>query len=166
MDNFLKTNRPLLVGVFSGQNFQEINRIVNICRLDLVQLHGEETPDFARLISVPVIKAIHVMGDDSANSVLERIRKYEGSAAYILLDTGIKGAKNQGGSGKSFDWNIVTSVQNKYPIFLAGGLSALNIGEAMRYNPWCFDVSSGVELSMGKKDLIKVSSFIKAVKGE
>jgi phosphoribosylanthranilate isomerase len=166
MDAFLKTNGPLLIGVFSNDSFQEINRIVKACRLDLVQLHGDETPQFARLISVPVIKAIHIMEDDSANSVLEKIRKYEGSANYILLDTGIKGAKHQGGSGKSFDWNIVTSIQSKYPIILAGGLSSSNIEEAMAYNPWCLDVSSGIELSKGKKDLKKMESFIKAVKSE
>jgi phosphoribosylanthranilate isomerase len=166
MDEFLKTNGPLIIGVFSNESFQEINRIVKACRLDLVQLHGDETPQFARLISVPVIKAIHIMEDDSVNSVLEKIRKYEGSAKYILLDTGVKGAKHQGGSGKSFDWNIVTSIQSRYPIILAGGLSPLNIGDAMTYNPWCVDVSSGIELSKGKKDLNKMESFINAIKGE
>lgn len=166
MDEFLKKNGPLLVGVFSNQLLEEINRIVKKCGLDLVQLHGNETPQFVRLISVPVIKAIHIMEDDSADTILERIREYKGSAKYILLDTGKKGAKYQGGSGETFDWSIVGTIQRNYPIILAGGLSVSNIRQALNYNPWCVDVSSGVELSIGKKDFQKMEAFIKTIKGE
>jgi phosphoribosylanthranilate isomerase len=166
MDSFLEQNGPLLVGVFSNQSLEEINMAVSLCKLDLVQLHGDEVPQFVRLISAPVIKVIHVMEGDSIEEILSRIRAYEGSAKYILLDTGIKGAKQQGGSGKSFDWNIFNKIKDIYPVILAGGLSISNISQALAYNPWCIDVSSGLEHSVGKKDLKKTEAFIGIIKSE
>ena len=163
MDEHLTQNGPLFVGVFFNQTVDEINRIVKLCRLDLVQLHGDEIPLFARLISVPVIKAISVMENDTAASIISKLRVYEGSANFVLLDTGIKGAK-AGGTGKSFDWTIVKQVQRLYPVILAGGLGLSNIKNALELNPWGFDVSSGVEQEKGKKDPQKLEEFIRIVK--
>jgi phosphoribosylanthranilate isomerase len=81
----------------------------------------------------------------------------------ILLDTSIKGNKDGGGTGVTFDWSIAQQVQNGgLPVIIAGGLTADNIKDAVgTIRPWGVDVSSGVEASPGKKDLEKVHNFVK-----
>lgn len=159
------TRSPLFVGVFSNETVQVINRIVSEVGLDLVQFHGDEDPSLARLISVPVIKAFHVMDDASSSSLSGSIRKSEGSIGFALLDTGDKTKSQQGGSGKSFDWEKAKDLS--IPFILAGGLNEVNVAEAIKMTgALAVDVCGGVEdaLVKGKKDLGKVEQFIKRAK--
>ncbi|KAI9097064.1 indole-3-glycerol phosphate synthase-domain-containing protein [Phlyctochytrium arcticum] len=162
---------PRFVGVFSNQRIVDIQRILTQVPLDLVQFHGDESASLASLISVPVIKAYHVLPGDTAAAVTARIHAPDavGCVALPLLDTGIKGTAQQGGSGQTFDWNVAVEVQKQggAPVILAGGLTDDNVSEAVRQvRPWCVDVSSGTEAEgrKGHKDHEKVRRFVHAAK--
>lgn len=159
----IENNRPLFVGVFSNSTVEEMNEIVELVGLDFVQLHGDEHPLIAKDIHVPCIKAFHVMAGESSQDLVARLEKGCGSLAGILLDTGIKGLQQQGGSGIQFDWNIANEIQENYkiPVWMAGGLTHENVNEAaIKIKPFVVDVSSGVEQSKGLKDHDKVIRFI------
>jgi phosphoribosylanthranilate isomerase len=145
------------VGVFVNETKEEIERIGREVGLTHVQLHGNESAEFCRSLSLPVIKALGIEGKDS----LEKIKDYP--CEYLLLD-GPKG-KYQGGNGLSFDWSILKDqdLLGKKMI-LAGGLHEGNVLEAVnQVRPYMVDVSSGVETD-GKKDLNKIKRFIDKVK--
>lgn len=143
------------VGVFVNE---EIGIIKDLCDkniIDLVQLHGDENKEYIKMlkkeISKPVIKAIRVK--NSLNDV-------SFNTDYILFDTF---SKNQyGGSGESFNWSLVKNY--KQPFFLAGGLNIENIENAIKIaNPYCVDISSGVETN-GVKDRGKMIEIVKKVR--
>ncbi|KAJ3395650.1 bifunctional tryptophan synthase trp1 [Lobulomyces angularis] len=163
-----KYTRPLFVGVFSNHTLQEINEAVINLGLDLVQLHGnlQEELQYSELIKCPVIKTFHVMSGDDNKEVLKHEIEYSfGKISFGLLDTGIHGKLQQGGSGISFDWNLAAEIQ--VPCILAGGLTSENVKEAIQLaNPWCVDVCGGVEMNgvKGKKDINKIKDFINTVK--
>ncbi|WP_374120939.1 phosphoribosylanthranilate isomerase [Neobacillus sp. PS3-12] len=150
-------NDIMKVGVFVNETKEEIDRIGRVVGLTHVQLHGNESADFSKSLSLPVIKALGIEGKDS----LEAIKEYP--CEFLLLD-GPKG-KYQGGNGLSFDWNILNEqdLLGK-KVILAGGLNEGNVLEAVRQvRPYMVDVSSGVETD-GKKDLNKIKRFIDKVK--
>lgn len=150
-------NDIMKVGVFVNETKEEIDRIGRVVGLTHVQLHGNESADFSKSLSLPVIKALGIEGKDS----LEAIKDYP--CEFLLLD-GPKG-KYQGGNGLSFDWNILNEqdLLGK-KVILAGGLNEGNVLEAVRHVcPYMVDVSSGVETD-GKKDLNKIKRFIDKVK--
>jgi phosphoribosylanthranilate isomerase len=147
------------VGVFVNEAVETVNRLAREVPLDLVQLHGAETPEFTRLVEVPVIKAVRVRGAID----VEHLRAYKASA--ILLDTYVEGA--HGGTGRTFDWDLARPVVRAgLPVLLSGGLTPENVAEAVRrVQPWGVDVSSGVESRPGRKDHDKVRAFIANAKG-
>lgn len=152
--------RPLLVGVFAGQSVDEVNDIADAARLDIVQLSGGEDEQFADAVRWPVLRALHVGGDDTAEAVTERANA--GHEQAILLDTA--SVEANGGTGTTFDWDIAEAIARRIPVMLAGGLTPLNVaGAVRRVRPWAVDVSSGVETE-GRKDIEKVRAFIAAVK--
>ena len=157
---------PQMVGVFVNLPATDINFIAESCRLDWVQLSGDESWDYCRLIKKPVIKAIHIFSNSTVEQILYEIKKgfsyLSSENLKILLDTRIKGA--YGGTGKPFDWKIAREVSGQYPVFVAGGLDINNIVQMItEVAPWGVDVSSGVE-SQGKKDIDKIRQFIQKVK--
>ena len=152
--------RPLLVGVFADQPADEVNNLAEAAGLDLVQLSGHETPEFARQIERPVIKALHVGPGHNASDLWDRAGEY--LSAAVLLDTAKAGAL--GGTGEAFDWEIAREAAAKLPFMLAGGLDPENVAAAVAtVRPWAVDVSSGVETG-GVKDIEKIRAFIRAVK--
>ncbi|KAJ3123137.1 bifunctional tryptophan synthase trp1 [Physocladia obscura] len=160
-----ESKRPLFVGVFSNTLFEEINQIVRETGLDIVQLHGDEDPKLvAPLICAPIIKAFHVHAGDTASDVAARIGHGRGVLLGALLDTGVKGVQQQGGSGVAFDWEIARAVGREHgiPIWVAGGLDAGNVRTAVgQIGAAGVDVASGVEGSVkGKKDHGKVELFV------
>ncbi|KAI9360029.1 indole-3-glycerol phosphate synthase-domain-containing protein [Zopfochytrium polystomum] len=165
-----KLGRPLFVGVFSNENYETVNAVASLVGLDLVQFHGNEDPRLhSPLVRVPVVKAFHILGGDTGESVADRIALGSGYLSAVLLDTGVKGLAQQGGSGTTFDWNLAAAVvQRGTPIWVAGGLTPENVQQAVaQVRPWCVDVSSGVETDQkGVKDAAKVRSFVKAAKSE
>lgn len=142
----------LKIGVFVNETKEAIEEIANVSGINVIQLHGDETPEFCSSFSLPVIKALSVGSPDDLSQLDEF------SCEYILLDSP-KG-KYRGGNGVSFDWSILNKPMQDKKIILAGGLNPENVGEGIKAtNPYMVDVSSGVETE-GKKDPKKIKRFI------
>ena len=147
------------VGLFVDNEIGEIEDIVNHCKLDAVQLHGNESPEMCTKIrfQTKVIKSFHVKKEPQV--LRNEIENYRVDA--YLLDTFIKG--KAGGTGQTFDWRIAEGLSQR--IIVAGGLTPNNIGTAIaQLQPYGVDVSSGVEKSPGKKDTNKIHSFVRQVR--
>ncbi|AUZ60479.1 Phosphoribosylanthranilate isomerase [Pseudomonas sp. XWY-1] len=146
------------VGLFVNASRCELNEILEVVPLDLLQFHGDETPQDCEGYHRPWIKALRVRpGDD-----LEAASRLYAGARGILLDTYVPGVP--GGTGEAFDWSLVPARLGK-PIILAGGLSADNVGQAIaQVKPYAVDVSGGVEQAKGIKDAAKIAAFMRAVK--
>ncbi|KAF9980347.1 bifunctional tryptophan synthase trp1 [Modicella reniformis] len=160
--------KPMIVGVFRDQSLEDITRIVDTLKIDLVQFHGGENPEMAKFLPVPVIKAFHVKGNESPKEVIQAVAGTRGLNAYCLLDAASKSGGYGGGEGQTFDWSIakavVDSQEGGFPVLLAGGLDPENVAEAVRQvRPWAVDVSSGVETN-GEKDGKKIKTFIESAK--
>lgn len=147
------------IGVFVDASPEEIQETYRQVPLDVIQFHGGESVEFINNIGLPSIKVLSVHSDED----VKRATEYE--ADYFLFDT--PGTDFKGGSGMTFDWELMTSVGiQTNNIILAGGLNADNVGEAIRrVKPYMVDVSSGVE-SMKRKDENLIRGFIQAVRDE
>ncbi len=147
------------VGVFVDEKPETVNEIVSACGLDMVQLHGSESPAYCKMIDVPVIKAFRIKNND----YLKEMKLYRDYAEMFLLDTYIPGVA--GGTGRTFDWNLAATVSEAGKIVLAGGLNPQNVAEACRIaRPYAVDVSGGVETD-GVKDVTKIEAFICNARG-
>ena len=147
------------VGVFVNETAEQINKIADHCKLDRVQLHGDESPAFCKKIRRRVIKAIRVKDIQS----LKKLSDYPVSS--FLLDTFSE--DQYGGTGRVFDWNLAYPAKKYGPIILAGGLTPINVHQAIqRIQPYGVDVCSGVESQPGIKDHKKMKAFLKNVKAE
>ena len=147
------------VGVFVNADASLVNRAVLECTLNVLQFHGEESPEFCSQFGVMTLKAIRVR-DESSLAEMERF----GTDGF-LLDAFSKEAR--GGTGESFNWELARrATEHGKPIFLAGGLTAENVAEAVQtVQPFAVDVSSGVESAPGKKCAEKMRAFVAAAKG-
>ncbi len=143
------------IGVFVDEDFDEVNRIAKLVGLSGVQLHGNETVDYISKISHPVIKSFGV--DESFDFSL--IEAYKDCA--IFLD--VKDTKQFGGTGNSFDWELIPAdVRNR--IIIAGGVGINNIEDIYKnINPYGIDLSSSVEVSPGIKDANKIIEVLNIV---
>ena len=146
------------VGVFVNPEEDVVSRVIGELGLNIAQFHGDETPEFCQLFPVMTIKAFRVR--DAAS--LEALPNYPTDA--WLLDAYV--ADQLGGTGAKFNWELAVAAQKLgRPIFLAGGLTPENVGDAVRQvHPYAVDVSSGVESAPGKKDHAKMRAFVKAAK--
>ncbi|HLM02061.1 MAG TPA: phosphoribosylanthranilate isomerase [Pyrinomonadaceae bacterium] len=148
----------LKIGVFVNESLEKICETAETARLDGVQLHGEETPAFAREIkartNLEIIKAFRVSPEFKPEDVLQ----YETDA--VLLDAYSR--HEHGGTGETFDWEIAKKVREIFPkMYLAGGLSAKNvIGAVEKVKPFAVDSCSALEKEKGKKDKLKTIRFI------
>ena len=146
-----------MVGLFVNEELEKINWTADYCGLDVVQLHGDETPEDCLEVKRRVIKAFRIHDIVS----IEPLHKYQVSG--YLLDTWCPEA--YGGTGKTFNWEMAAAARQYGRIILAGGLSPDNVIEAVRtVQPYAVDVSSGVESAPGKKDRAKVKEFIRRAK--
>ena len=163
--------RPLVVGVFQNQPAEFIREMVETCGLDMVQLHGQEGMAAASETNcgVPALRVVDIeTGTDGTQTVasVDAVQKILDGVtpdpAAILLDTSIKGSKEGGGTGVTFDHSIAEQLQNRgLPVIIAGGLKPDNVKDAvMKTSPWGIDVSSGVEQNPGKKNHDAVSKFV------
>jgi phosphoribosylanthranilate isomerase len=147
---------PKFVGVFRDASPAEMRRIAETVGLDLVQLHGNETDDDARAVAIPAIKSVHV-GDTLPDTGAVP------SAEWLLFDT--LDDRRSGGTGRRFNWSLLSEWKRTKPFFLAGGLDPDNIGAAISLvRPDAVDVSSGVERAPGVKDHEKVRHLIERVR--
>ncbi|MEX0770781.1 MAG: phosphoribosylanthranilate isomerase [Balneolaceae bacterium] len=149
---------PRTVGVFVNQPLDDVNMIARETGIDLIQLHGNESPDYCRLIEKPIIKAFHVDADRSPEELNEQIEAYVDRVEYLLFDTRSK--SKWGGTGQTFEWDLLKEVVADIPIFLSGGLKRANVLEACeRVKPFAVDLSSGLEKAPGLKDFDKLEAF-------
>jgi len=147
------------VGVFRDEEIEVVEEIVHYCHLTLVQLHGSESPEYCRKISCNVIKSFSVRPESDS----QELAMYSDVASGFLLDTYNK--HMAGGTGIVFDWKLVEQVKPPGPLFLAGGLTPENVGEAIRQvKPFAVDVNSGVEYQPGRKDADKLKNFAHEVR--
>ena len=160
-------NKPLKsVALLVNPSNEFLERLLMSPKVDYIQLHGDESPErveeIARITNVPLIKAIGVEKDTD----LLKIRSYESSVDYILLDSKENGHV-KGGRGIRFNWNIIRGFNFNKPWFLAGGLNADNVIDAMKTTgAKMLDVSTGVENTPGKKSFNKMRKFIGRANGE
>ena len=145
------------VGLFVNAEAAEVKRVLAEAPLDLLQFHGEETPDFCGQFGRPYLKALRVRpGVD----LLQYAGQFEG-ARGLLLDAFVEG--KHGGTGASFDWDLIPSAL-PLPVVLSGGLNSGNVASAIRrVRPAAVDTSSGVESSPGIKDARKMAAFFQGV---
>ena len=146
------------VGLFVNAPEELVMRAIGECSLTMLQFHGDEPPDFCTQFGLMSMKAFRIR--DAAS--LKQIPEFQTDA--YLLDA--FSAEARGGTGETFNWDLAVEAQKfGKPIFLAGGLTPENVAAAVRkVRPFGVDVSSGVEISPGKKDHAKVRAFITAVR--
>ncbi|MFH5831873.1 phosphoribosylanthranilate isomerase [Halalkalibaculum sp. DA3122] len=150
---------PECVGVFVNQPLDDVNMIATQTGIDLVQLHGNESPEYCGLIEKSVVKAIHVSSSDSAKSIHRKVEPYRSQVDYLLFDTKVDGL--WGGTGQTFDWNIIRDVADGIPFFLSGGLDVQNVRRACKVaDPYAVDLSSSLESKPGKKEYDKIEAFM------
>ena len=147
------------VGVFVNAEEAFVHQALTECMLNILQFHGDETPEECSRYPVMTLKAFRVQGEET----LAQLEAYP-SAGY-LLDAYVKDAL--GGTGATFNWDLAVRAQEfGKPIFLAGGLTPENVVEAVRkVQPFGVDVSSGVESEPGRKDAEQMRTFVAAAKG-
>lgn len=145
------------VGLFVDEAPEQVEATLQQVPLDLLQFHGNETPDQCSTFGRPWMKAIRMRPDVDLQQECDR---YSGAAA-LLVDAYQPGVP--GGTGETFDWQRIPAKLDK-PLVLAGGLSVVNVAEAVaQVRPWAVDVSGGVEQRKGVKSPTKVEQFIENV---
>lgn len=149
------------VGVFVDASPEEMARVADEARLDLLQLHGDEAPAAVGALCRPAWKALRVGPGFTARDAA----RWTGRVAGLLLDT--RSAAAPGGTGESFDWTLAARARESTGfLMLAGGLTPENVERAIGLaRPDGVDVSSGVESAPGRKDAGKVRAFVSAVRG-
>jgi phosphoribosylanthranilate isomerase len=144
------------VGVFVDQPSDFLNGVATLVKLGAVQLHGGETPEYAKRLNRPVIKALGLRAE-----AMGAVDIWP-SNVRILVD--VHDPVRRGGTGVAADWTAAAAVASTRPILLAGGLTPDNVGEALaRVRPFGIDVSSGVESAPGVKDHTRLAAFMRAV---
>ncbi|MCF4987434.1 phosphoribosylanthranilate isomerase [Pseudomonas syringae] len=147
------------VGLFVNASRCELNETLDAVALDMLQFHGDETPEECDGYHRPYVKALRVKAGDDIAGVCRTYRNARG----VLLDTYVEGLP--GGTGETFDWALIPDDLDK-PVILAGGLTSANVAQAIaQVRPYAVDVSGGVEKSKGIKDREKILAFMSAVHG-
>lgn len=142
-----------VTALFVDPTADEVQKVLDSVRIDLIQFHGDEEDDFCSQFNRPYIKAIRVR---QASDVVASCLRFPGALA-VLLDSYKPGVP--GGTGETFDWSLVPDELTK-PIILAGGLTIANLASAIRQvRPFAVDVSGGVEADKGIKDPGKITAF-------
>jgi len=157
---------PRIVGVFVNAGLADVRAVLATAPLDVVQLHGGETPETCQAIrqelNIDVWKVFSIKDETRADRLTEssaRLAPYKNAVDAVLIDTA------GGGTGKTFDWSAIDDYKQAAseigaPLYIAGGLHAGNVGELLsRYSPDGIDVSSGVETD-GRKDIDKIRLFV------
>lgn len=156
---------PNKVGVFVNETLENIRDISEKANLNYIQVHGDETIDFITELreelddNVKIIKAIRIGNDlDKVKSELKNLDSKKDAISYLLFDTD---SSSYGGTGNTFDWQILDELDIPLPYFLSGGISLENV-EKIQNNtnqPFALDVNSKFELEPGVKDLSKIKEL-------
>jgi phosphoribosylanthranilate isomerase len=157
IDGMGKT-RPVIVGVFVNEDEAKVKETAAFCRLDMIQLHGDESPQYCgRFTASRLIKSLTPeMGKD-----MDVLNSYPVKA--ILVDAW--DAERYGGTGKTSDWEAARKIALHHPLILAGGLNESNIRVAITaVSPHAVDINSGIESSPGKKDADKMRRIVEIIR--
>ena len=147
-----------IVALFVNETAERINQILKQTGADMIQFHGDESPEFCRAFARPFIKAIRVQED---TDIIAESKRYTG-ARGLLLDAWHP--NSHGGTGIQFNWNQIPE-QCALPLILAGGLTPDNIQQALQTSQLdTVDISSGVEFAKGQKSPKKISIFLQQIK--
>jgi phosphoribosylanthranilate isomerase len=150
------------VGVFVNERPEGMLRVATEVGLDLLQLHGDETPEAVAAVRAGGLRVIKALRVRDAGSLMSAMGEYE--ADFFLLDS--HSAKARGGTGERFDWEVAKSLKGRGNILVSGGLTPENVREAIRFfEPYGVDASSSLEDAPGKKNVERVRRFIVAAKG-
>ena len=152
------------VGVFVNESIKAIVEIASEAQLDIIQLHGDEDDRFIlklrQLIgeNIQIIIVIRI-GNQTAEELQKTINQQPLTNNYLLFDTD---SQAFGGTGKTFDWNILNEIEIPIPYFLSGGISLENIHQlkSINHQPFALDINSKFEFEPGNKDLEKIKKFI------
>lgn len=151
------------VGVFVDASLDAIRQHVEDYQLDIVQLHGQESPKTLKTLKpLTLIKAFNIATPED----LQKTEPYEGLADYFLFDT--KG-KSVGGNGEKFDWSVLDSYQGETPFLLSGGIGSKDAQDVKTFHhPKCIgiDLNSRFETEPGLKDITKLKQFLEAIRYE
>jgi len=158
------------VGVFVNEDLENIIEISEKANLNFIQLHGDETEKFISELKkklnpkIGIIKVIRI-GNQSPDELQKTINQQPTTINYLLFDTD---SKAFGGTGQTFDWNILNDIEIPIPYFLSGGISLENAGDLknVNQNPIALDINSKFEIEPGNKDLEKVKEFLSLIKNE
>jgi phosphoribosylanthranilate isomerase len=153
------------VGVFVNETMDKIMRTVEEYDLDIVQLHGDETPVFCRELSeeTEVIKTFRV--NNEKKNIEELVAKYDDACDYYLFDTRQK--ERLGGTGVQFDWNLLAGSRIEKPFFLAGGIGLVDVAKVKTFDHpdfFAVDINSKFETRAGIKDLDMVKMFARVLR--
>ncbi|GJM28195.1 MAG: N-(5'-phosphoribosyl)anthranilate isomerase [Cyclobacteriaceae bacterium] len=146
------------VGVFVNQDLEEVVRLVNQYQLDYLQLHGNESPGYCKELNAEgfsILKAVSL----KESRDLQKLDAYTPWVNYFLFDTP---SKQFGGTGRTFDWSLLSQYRHAVPFFLSGGLSLENLDAVAGLdglNLWALDVNSRFEIEPGVKNISKLREF-------
>ena len=145
-----------VVALFVDADVAEVQQCLDALPIDVLQFHGDESPDYCEQFDKPYLKAIRMREGVELVAIAEQYA----SACALLLDSYQAGVP--GGTGQVFDWSMIEAIDK--PIILAGGLNVDNVASAIQQvKPYAVDVSGGVEMSKGIKDQAKIRAFMQEV---
>ncbi|MGD0078484.1 MAG: phosphoribosylanthranilate isomerase [Sedimentisphaerales bacterium] len=146
-----------IVGLFVNDPFERIEQVIDQCQLDWIQFHGDEPPEFTEQFNTFNVRTIKALRVKDKNDIKLAEEYY---TDVILLDA--FDPKKYGGTGLSFDWNIIGNVTKR--VFLAGGITAENVTKAVELGIYGIDVCSGIESKPGKKDHVKMQKLFDKIR--
>ena len=168
LEEISEINHQGKVGVFVNESIEKIAEITEKAKLSFIQLHGDEDEKFIlqlRQILGNIIKIIKVIriGNQSFDELQKTINQQPSTVNYLLFDTD---SKTFGGTGKTFDWQILNEIEIPKPYFLSGGISLENIHQlsTINHQPLALDINSKFETEPGIKNLEKIKNFTQIVK--
>lgn len=158
------------VGVFVNEDLEKIVEISEKAKLNFIQLHGDEKEDFILELKqklnpeIEILKVIRI-GNQTSVELQKTINEQPKTINYLLFDTD---SKAFGGTGKTFDWNILNDIEIPIPYFLSGGISIENIHQltTINHQPIALDINSKFEIEAGNKDINKIKEFINCKKSK
>jgi phosphoribosylanthranilate isomerase len=170
VEQISEINHQAKVGVFVNEDLEKIIEISGQADLNFIQLHGDETEEFISELRQKLNLKIGIIKVIRVGNEIEKVFDYaqtdnygQTNINYLLFDTD---SKAFGGTGKTFDWNILNEIKIPIPYFLSGGISLENVGDLKNINqkPIALDINSKFEIEAGNKDLEKIKEFIKLLK--
>lgn len=164
LNEIAKINHKGKVGVFVNESVEKIIEISENADLNFIQLHGDENEEYVLRLrqrlnkNIKIIKVARI-GNQHPNELQEAINKHPSTINYLLFDTD---SNAFGGTGKTFDWNVLNEIKISIPYFLSGGISLENADDInnLSQKPFALDINSKFEVEPGIKDLEKINKFI------